>query len=297
VKNVLIVGLGIGKVYEEQCELLGFTVFTLDTDITKNPTYTSEEQVKGKSFDLSIICVPNYLHEHFIHLLAPISEYLLIEKPGVSDVELWEALQDLYVNTRFAMVKNNYFRPMLLDITKIFYYNLSRLKKMRLIWKSVNRVPFPGFWFTNKEKAFGGVSYDIIPHLLSMLFKIVQPEGLLPIASYKEQRWSIEDITSTDYGVINKTNPVYDVDDYCYLEYKCKGVQIQVEAAWKDDNINEDIQQIILEFEDESLVYNFGLCPNYVYGLMLRSLFNGDNFSYKWIDAKIIDTISKIKEK
>ena len=63
-KTALLVGVGgIGSnVYLTQLRNLGYKVTTVDN---VNPAdYTSIESVQG-TFDIAIICVPNYLHLPF----------------------------------------------------------------------------------------------------------------------------------------------------------------------------------------------------------------------------------------
>ena len=61
------------------------------------------------------------------------------------------------------MVKNNQHRHNV-DILKETTQNCDNLV---LNWCNKNRVPNPGSWFTTKELAYGGVSRDLMPHLLS----------------------------------------------------------------------------------------------------------------------------------
>ena len=296
--QVLIVGLGIGQVYKEQCIKRGFSVVTLDQDTTKNPSYSTLEGLDQLRFDLTILCIPNYLHRFYIESLAPISKLLLVEKPGLKNDDEWRGVCKKFNKTSIIMVKNNYYRPILHDIQKVIINNIKSIKEIRFNWKSKNRIPFPGGWFTNKEKAFGGVSYDIMPHLLSFFYKIFEGNDYILYDAYKKQKWKISQIESTEYGKVNTVDPIYNVDDYCRIEYRLKNIPIILEANWKDTEINEDQQDIEILFENETLVYKFGLCPNEVYGLMIDAVLSEDFCISKHynLDLKILRTISQIKD-
>ena len=62
------------------------------------------------------------------------------------------------------MTKNNQYRE---NITEMAEAADPKKGVTRINWINDNRVP-SGSWFTNKELAFGGVSRDLMPNLLSL---------------------------------------------------------------------------------------------------------------------------------
>src|SRR5882672_9550448 len=144
--KVLIVGLGIGRVYMDQCKMRGFEVFTFDIDAAKHPTYSSVEQAQIRRYDLIIIATPNFTHEAYIRELADSAPFILVEKPGLKDRYAWQALCQEIAPTKLVMVKNNLYRP-LQEITRKF-----PAQRIDIMWLNKNRIPNPGSWFTDKAK-------------------------------------------------------------------------------------------------------------------------------------------------
>lgn len=270
-KKILIIGLGIGSVYEEQSKILGYHTITVDTNKEKNATYLSiEEAIENeKHFDLSIICTPNYLHGMHAFQVAPYSDVILVEKPGFRNVEEYERLNKDCGN-KILLVKNNLYRKTLSDLNHLFYSS-ANIKSININWLNNNRTPYPGGWFTNEKLSFGGVSYDLLPHLIHFMYAITGTNEVELKSHIKQQYWSFEDAMHTEYGSANHDKPVYNVDDYCKYEFLHNGIPIILQAAWKTDR--EDDRSIKINFNDgTSLNYEFGLCPNEMYGYMIADI-------------------------
>jgi predicted dehydrogenase len=272
--NCLIIGLGIGQLYQTVCNELGYEVDTVDTDTSKNPTYTSISQVPYiKKYDIGIIAAPNFLHENMARAISTKCRIVLIEKPGLKNHELWHRLLTDYPDTRFMMVKNNQYRRSINNLKQLV--NLS--ETIKVTWHNKNRIPNPGSWFTNKELAFGGVSRDLIPHMLSYYCALTDyKNGELTSFTYK-QNHNLNNIVDTDYGVVNKDG-VYDVDDFCELKYNNNSVNWVLSANWKTDNDN-----------DASISFNaykmeLGLCPEYAYKAMIETAIQNLNNDAFWIE-------------
>lgn len=281
-KNILIVGLGIGSMYERiirESELCN--VHTLDIDPEKLPDFITSEQVKeycniqGEhfTFDLIIVSVPNYLHESVVDDLKEYGRLFLVDKPGFQTKERWaEKLKSV----KMVMVKNNIYRNEIFELKK----NIP--DTMIISWTNKNRIPNPGSWFTTKEKAFGGVSRDLMPHLLSIYFFVY---GILRIfvRGNVNQYFRLQDIDSTDYGFVNK-NGIYNVDDHCSIIFRNAALY----ASWKDATglLKDDF--FILESGET--VLNLGLCPEYAYLRMIEDMLTLSDERYEWhnqIDLKI----------
>jgi hypothetical protein len=163
------------------------------------------------------------------------------------------------------MVKNNQWRDNISELVKL----KEQAKKIELRWHNKDRVPSPGTWFTNKELAFGGVSRDLMPHLLSFML-ILEPYYKNATQTFSSciQNWTMEDVKNTDYGTVNP-NGVYDVDDSCRLEYNCNGKKWVLDANWR--TLREDDRAIIFTMEDDSEVrVELGLCPEEAYKVMIQ---------------------------
>ena len=256
-----------------------YKVLTVDVDLNKHPDYFNIDTCieEESHFDLSIICCPNFLHEFYVEKLATVSTIVLVEKPGLKDKETWEKYYSKTKN--IFMVKNNMWREELTDIKKFIQKNKRDTINVELKWLNKNRIPSPGTWFTNKELAFGGVSRDLLPHLLSVFYSLY---GFVDVEDcYVEQKYNLSTIETTDYGVINKDG-VYDVDDFCSLKMY-NGVYIS--CTWKLPNwiqskLSKDIIagiKVVLNYKTPEIdehFFEFGLCPESCYDTMINYFIN-----------------------
>lgn len=310
-KKILIVGLGIGKVYEDVLRNdSNYKVITIDPDASKNADYLSDSIFDNtpfsKIFDMTIICSPNFLHEKHIRKFAPISDIVLVEKPGVESSEKWNYLYNycqLY-DSNLIMVKNNMFRYFVDDgfknLVDKFREQYKYIYKILLNWTNKNRIPCPGHWFTNKKLAFGGVTYDLLPHMIHFVLFLANPsinniknQYIRITDSGKKQFFKIEDIKSTDYGEINKDNPVYDVDDNAYVHLKIDNKVYKITIGWKSP-VNKENERTI-NFNDE--LWNFDLCPNMAYKKMVDSIIEDKTeIDHYKIDITVLKIIENIRE-
>lgn len=264
----LIVGAGFGQLYKSVLLELGHEVVLVDTNPATNPDFTNlDEAINSHApFDTAHICVPNFLHYAISQQVAPHTKIVFVEKPGVSSPKEWENLLDSNRSTRFIMTKNNQWRS-----------NIDKIKESAgdsdvvcIYWANKSRIPSPGSWFTDKSKAFGGVSRDLLPHLIS-IFIAINPDNYneFELTMYRRtQVWSLEDCNGTDYGTINK-NGVYDVDDRANMSLELDGKIYLFYADWR----NESEDDIAIHFRKDGKKHidsiPLGLCPEEAYKNMI----------------------------
>ena len=310
--NVLIVGLGIGQVYKEQ--LIEHAVVTVDKDPTLHPNFVDVSQAIPTNkpanyhhhFDVGIICTPNFTHKEIAYQIASHCKVVVVEKPGLQTAKEWSDLCSTFPTTKILMAKNNLFRPqnrLLRDV--LLQQETSPLEKIEITWNNKSRIPRPGSWFTTKEFAWGGVSRDLMPHVLHMAENLVgpiMPEDVRNLS--KKQNWDLDyiKICGTDYGPITP-NGTYDVDDFATLTLETakigyrQGVPIECTVNWK---CGRDEQTIRFFYRDQtSLTYDFGLCPNYVYGKMIDAFTNMNDYEYQrqmLLDTRIHEILELFDE-
>lgn len=291
----LVVGLGFGQLYKNILLKMGHQVVTVDSNPVTNPDFQNVATALAthSSFDTAHICVPNYLHYELALKVAPHSRIVFVEKPGVETIDQWKALLTLNTSTRFMMTKNNMWRNNLDEMVE----SCNASQGIQIKWVNKNRIPSPGSWFTNKKQAFGGVSRDLLPHLLS-LFIATNKENYkdFKIDNYTlEQRWNLDDCKTTDYGHV-KADGVYDVDDSAVLELTNGKKTYTLCANWRG-GFHDDIA---LHFYNNGSSHlksiPLGLCPEEAYENMIKhSLlhlqdddFWNKQFEYDlWIQEKI----------
>jgi predicted dehydrogenase len=282
-KRSLVVGMGIGQLYKTILEKLGHEVITVDSEISKGAMLPTVESamLAHAPFDTVHICTPNFTHEVIARTVAPVSKIIFIEKPGVIDSKCWQCLVEDFPNTRFMMVKNNMWRSNINELIEL----ASKAKTVKIRWIRRNCIPSPGSWFTTKDLAFGGVSRDLMPHLLS-LYVAMNPDWKNEKLSGQTamQCWELKDIENTDYGTVNP-NGTYNVDDMCVVNFSNKW---RCAANWR--STNEEDSSIAFVMQDNTIErFELGWCPEEAYhNMIVDAIANMDNSNF-WLQQYAIE--------
>lgn len=260
----LVIGMGIGNLYKSVLEKLGHEVVTVDPDINKGANFPTVKPalLAYGWFDTVHICTPNFTHKEIAEQVAPYAKIVFIEKPGFATSAEWRELTSMRPFTHFMMVKNNMWRDNIAELVA----SASIAKTVRIRWIRKNCIPSPGSWFTTRKLAFGGVSRDLMPHLLSLYIAMN--------SSWKQEKvngqtalmcWELKDIESTEYGTINPQG-TYDVDDMCVINF---GNKWKCSANWR--TMDEEDSSIEFLFQDNSkLKFELGWCPEEAYSSMIK---------------------------
>ena len=275
--------MGIGNLYKDVLTKLGHKVVTVDQDISKGADFDSVDKallVHGL-FDTVHICTPNFTHFEISARVAPHSKIVFIEKPGVATSDTWTKLVTEFKQTRFIMVKNNMWRSNMSELVAL----ASQAKTVKIRWIRKNCIPSPGSWFTTKKLAFGGVSRDLMPHLLS-LYVAMNPYWKRENVSGQTamQCWELKDINSTDYGVVNPTG-TYNVDDMCVINF---GNKWHCVANWR--SMDKEDSSIAFVMPDNTIEqFDLGWCPEEAYhNMIVDAIDNMDNSEF-WLKQYAID--------
>lgn len=277
----LIIGLGFGQLYKGIYESIGAEVITVDRDESKNPNFIELTTAleAHPQFDTAHICTPNKTHYALAKALSGHCKIVFVEKPGVKNTAQWRALIN-DKNTKYVMTKNNQYRSNIGEMGNLVH----KMSRVEINWKNKNRIPSPGSWFTTKDLAFGGVSRDLLPHMLSLMI-VLAPQDFekYEIVEKKiEQLYRLEDCTDTDYGVV-KEDGTYDVDDNVFLKFVGPTNIIKVNTAWRTDEDDD----IAIHFYKKDLLFKsfpLGLCPEDAYKRMIENHIKNLNNEEFWIE-------------
>jgi predicted dehydrogenase len=268
--------MGIGNLYATVLENLGHGVITVDSDPNKKADFDSIDKaiIHCRLFDTVHICTPNFTHFELAAKVAPYTKIVFIEKPGVASSATWTKLVTEFKKTRFMMVKNNMWRSNISELQSL----ASKAKKVNIEWTRRNCIPSPGSWFTTKKLAFGGVSRDLMPHLLS-LYIALNAEWQTDAVSKQSAiaQWKLKDIDTTDYGTIYP-NGTYDVDDKCTIDF---GDKWKCLANWRSmDYENSGIDFLMSDNTVER--FELGWCPEEAYFNMIKDAVTNLNNNEFW---------------
>lgn len=278
----LIIGMGIGQLYNSVLTKLDAEITTVDSDIAKNanfPDVVSAILARGP-FDTAHICTPNFTHFQLAVKIAHDCKIVFVEKPGVSTASSWMTLVHSFPDTRFMMVKNNMWRSNIKELQQ----SSASADRIRFYWLNKDRVPSPGSWFTTRKLSYGGVSRDLMPHLLS-LYVALNPNWINTGMNSKEslRRYHLRDLLQTDYGTVN-SDGTYDVDDFAQIKFANKW---ELTADWR--TLDKDKRCIEMDFGSSTLTHELGLCPEDAYERMIKdAVSNLDNDKF-WNRQQTID--------
>jgi len=260
----LIVGMGIGQLYKTVLTNLGHEVVTVDSDISRGADMPSVDAaiLVHEFFDTVHICTPNFTHFELAAKVAPFSRIVFVEKPGVARADNWATLSHTFKNTRFMMVKNNMWRSNIDELKTL----ADKAKTVNIEWTRKNCIPSPGSWFTTRKLAFGGVSRDLMPHLLSLYIAMNADWRTTAMDSQESKmNWQLKDIESTEYGTVNP-NGTYDVDDFCKIQFANKWHCV---ANWRSMSYENSAIEFIMP--DNSVErFELGWCPEEAYLNMIK---------------------------
>lgn len=278
-KNAILVGFGgIGKnVYHPQLEQLGYDIDIVDPIDFMAEYSTVNDVPKHNRYEVAVICCPNVHHLNAVLELSDVCNNILVEKPGLANTLAWRNTIKRFPNHRIAMVKNNLYRKNIEKFESLV--NIEDVAKIEINWLNKDRIPNPGGWFTNVDMAFGGVVYDLFPHLLCFLYAMLPWTMIKDVTpkTYKMQRWNLSSLNSSDYGEIDKKG-VYNVCDYAESHFLFNRVNdeplpVTLRASWKE---GYDDQAIYVHYNDGGqMKVNFGLCPDDAYGRMIENFVAG----------------------
>lgn len=273
---------------------MGAEIITVDSEQSTNPNFVELTTAieAHPEFDTAHICTPNKTHFALAKKLSGHAKIVFVEKPGVKSVAQWTALTH-DKQTKYVMTKNNQYRDNIGEMANLG----QKMSSIDLNWKNKNRIPSPGTWFTNKDLAFGGVSRDLLPHMLSLLFVLAPNdyESYNIIDKKIEQRYRLEDCTDTDYGKV-KEDGVYDVDDSAYLKLVGPNNIIKVNTAWRTDE-EDDIAVHMYKGDIKFRSFSLGLCPEEAYKKMIDNHVKNLNNEEFWKEQNKQDLfIHKILE-
>jgi len=291
----LVIGLGIGSLYKSILEGMGGVVVTVDTDVNKNADYrTLDEALRGHNhFDTVHVCTPNRTHLLLANIVASHAKVVFIEKPGFQHSQELELINLKYPSTRFMMVKNNMWRNNVNDIRD----HVRSADVIKINWINRDRVPSPGSWFTTKQFAWGGVSRDLMPHMLSWFIALNVNYQQAKLVSWSgEQRHSLDTIEDTAYGTVNKKGH-YNVDDWCKMVFEQNNKQWILEADWR--SLGEEDIGITFVKPDTTVKIPLGLCPEEAYSNMIIDAYENIYNSHFWNkqleqDVWIMDMVYKL---
>ncbi len=264
-KTALVIGLSMGRQYASWLEQLGYKVITADVDPARIPNYTDYAyDIRYATYDRIYIGTPNWTHESIARDVVKSTKILIVEKPGFINHIAWREFVEANPDTRIFMVKNNQYRLELSGFRDL----LKIAKRVNVVWSRKSGTPTSA-WFKQRDRAFGGVSRDLMTHLLSYYTTL----------------------TSYQYGTklyadaVDRHNT--GIDDFCEIEIKNSDITWTFTASWQNNKedqhyIEFDFGTSKARFELGDYVTAFGGCPGSPYMSMIQTAVNNIDNEEFW---------------
>ncbi|WP_320065561.1 Gfo/Idh/MocA family oxidoreductase [Micromonospora sp. RTGN7] len=235
--------------------------FTKATGVT---AYPSVDALTARSVDLAVVAVPNYLHAQVAGALLAVGVSVFLEKPV--------CLTSAEVDVLAAAERGG---GMLLAGSAIRYRgdiealrrilpDLGDIRHVDLGWVRARGVPRAGGWFTRRDKAGGGVLFDLGWHLLDTLAFLLGPVRFTQVVG----------VTSDDFvnagawrAAWRRDQPgadTADVEDTARgFLVRDDGVSVALRASWASHEAR-DVSSIQVEGSagTAELRCTFGFSPN-----------------------------------
>ena len=119
---------------------------------------------KVKKFKLIDICVNTNLHHIYLNKLSKLKSSIIVEKPIVS-IGIFKNKFHNYLEKIFKKNKKIFVPYPMYNLAESFLREFKSKKK-------INKIEF--FFFTGGKNQFNDISYDLLPHILSFLIKVLK---------------------------------------------------------------------------------------------------------------------------
>lgn len=195
------------------------------------------ELLDQPDIDAVTIALPNYLHARVAIEALQARKHVLLEKP-------------MATNSRDAMKIIDMARKMkrVLMIGQNFRFNrhsqaareavqrgdLGEIYHARCFWLRRAGIPRIGSWFTQKQFAGGGCTYDIGVHMLDLCLHLINDFEVTTVSGKTHSKLGPKGIGNFDWGrsEIDPSKP-FDVEDYSVAFLRLKsGRSLLMEASW-----------------------------------------------------------------
>nr|AXL06115.1 oxidoreductase [uncultured bacterium] len=226
--------------------------------------YSAVESLTARSVDLAVVAVPNFLHAEVAGALLATGISVFLEKP----VCLTPAEADTLAAAERGggMLLAGSAAPFRGDVQTLARVlpELGPIRHVNMAWIRARGIPRAGGWFTQRDKAGGGVLFDLGWHLFDTLAYLLGPARFTQVIG----------VTSDDYVNVDGWRAAWrqdqpgadsaDVEDTARgFLVRDDGVSIAMRASWASHE-KRDVSAINVEGSAGSALLRctFGFSPN-----------------------------------
>jgi len=195
------------------------------------------ELLDQPDIDAVTIALPNYLHAQVAIEALEARKHVLLEKPMATNAkDALKIVETAKKMKRVLMVAQNFRfnRHTQMARSIIERGDLGEVYHARGFWVRRSGIPRIGSWFTQKQYAGGGCTYDIGVHILDTCLHLMRDFDVVSVTGHMHTKFGNRGLGEMDWGrsEVDAKRP-FDVEDFSTALLKTKsGKSLLLEVAW-----------------------------------------------------------------
>jgi predicted dehydrogenase len=195
------------------------------------------ELLDQPDIDAVTIALPNHLHATVAIEALEARKHVLLEKPmATNSKDALKIVETAKRMKRLLMVAQNFRfnRHTQMARTIIERGDLGEVYHARGFWVRRNGIPRIGSWFTQKQYAGGGCTYDIGVHMLDCCLHLMRDFDVVSVSGHTHSKFGRRGLGEMDWGrsEVDVKKP-FDVEDFSVALLKTKsGKSMLLEVGW-----------------------------------------------------------------
>ena len=207
--------------------------------------------LRRPDIDIVSIALPTWLHAQVSLDALRAGKHVMLDKPMTTNAA--DAARILAAAKKagrvFMVGQNQRFTPAAQAVKKaVDAGRLGDVYHARAVWMRRSGIPRIGSWFTQKEFAGGGCTYDIGVHVLDLALHLLGDFEPAAVSGRTAAKFGPRGLGDGSWGKseIDPKRP-FDVEDFCVALIRMKsGRTIQLEASWAAAMEQHDINGVQL---------------------------------------------------
>jgi len=195
------------------------------------------ELLDQPDIDAVTIAVPNHLHAEVAIDALEARKHVLLEKPMATNAkDALKIVETARKMKRVLMVAQNFRfnRHTQMARTIIERGDLGEVYHARGFWVRRSGIPRIGSWFTQKQFAGGGCTYDIGVHILDTCLHLMRDFDVVSVTGQTHAKFGNRGLGEMDWGKseLDSKRP-FDVEDFSVALLKTRsGKSLVLEVGW-----------------------------------------------------------------
>jgi predicted dehydrogenase len=209
------------------------------------------ELLARPDIDVVSIALPTYLHASAALEALAAGKHVMLDKPMATNAADGTKIVALAreKNLCFMVGQNQRFTPAAQAVKQLVTGGrLGEVYHAKAVWLRRSGIPRIGSWFTQKQFAGGGCTYDIGVHVLDLALHLMGEFEVAAVSGQTFAKYGPRGRGDGSWGKseIHPDRP-FDVDDFCVALVKlASGRTVQLEVSWAAAMEHADVNGVQL---------------------------------------------------